>query len=140
MKYVRKNNKINENDSDAILVSYDLQAGTYRSSYYSSHTVSSFYKNAKVELTDKDFYNIKYEYVSNLLKDFQFNSILEAGTGEATSLVTLFKFLKKYNNEIKGYGFDISLSRIKVAKEFCLEQSISSSFFFCRYESYTTIR
>jgi len=55
------------------------------------------------------------------------DTLLEVGVGEATTLASVFNNLKFKN--IKLYGFDISWSRLFVAKKYLTEKNISANLF-----------
>lgn len=80
---------------------YTYQAGNY----------IDFYENNK-KLKEK--YSCEIARVINELGDFE--NIVEAGVGEATTLGNLIPNLK--NKDIVYYGFDISWSRIKYGRMF----------------------
>ena len=86
---------------EAIMLSYDLQAGSYS---------EAFDKNPDRK--------IQYcqELVEKMSKLGHFNSILNVGVGEATILGNFVSLLKDRPSEI--YGIDISWSRVYKAVEF----------------------
>lgn len=103
----RKNNSIED-----ILISYDFQAGSY----------------IKGVEQNPDF-NFKYtQYIADVIDSIgPVNSIMEAGVGEATTLTNVLlklKYMPKYN-----YGFDISWSRIKYAKEYSSQKNVKINLF-----------
>lgn len=105
--YLNKMDSKEENRLEDILISYDFQAGTYTKGYKSNPAI-------------KDSYCDHLAAIINEISEY--NSILEVGVGEATTLaVTLSKL-----NHIpeKSFGFDISWSRIKYAKKFVKELGI----------------
>ncbi len=53
-------------------------------------------------------------------------TLLEAGTGEATSLIPL---IKTFPHNINYMGFDISLSRIQTANKFCKKNNAAPQLF-----------
>ncbi len=91
---IRYMDKDSHNTKEAILVSYDFQAGSY---------ISAYYKNMeKYEAYTDEIANYIRQYVD-------ITSILEAGIGDGT---TFFSVIRKANLEkIAKYGFDISWSR-----------------------------
>ncbi len=90
-----------ENTIEDILISYDFQSGSYIKSYASRLEYMNNYCQALATIID-DFGDV--------------DSIMEVGVGEATTLKTLLDCL---SNKPKGqFGFDISWSRVKFAKEF----------------------
>ena len=90
------------NHKIAILLAYDLQAGTY---------VENLSKNP-------DFYKSWCKQLTNLINPiFQDGgSILEVGVGEATTLSGVLELLG--NKVSLALGFDISWSRLMVANEY----------------------
>ncbi len=109
MQYLKENSKNEPNDIEDILISYDFQSGSY---------IKGFSENPK----------IKNKYCSGLAKIIDkiddIESILEVGVGEATTLKTLLRHLKNVPNNI--FGFDISWSRLKFAKEFLKDFGINN--------------
>lgn len=92
------------NTVEDIMISYDFQTGTYINGYR-YHT---------------EFKNQYVRYLADIIDNLgEYKSILEVGVGEATTLGPLLTVLKK--QYIRYYGFDISWSRIKYAKEFLKE-------------------
>lgn len=91
------------------MISYDFQAGTY---------VDSYKKNPV----------LKEKFCSYLAKVIgglgQFSSLLEVGVGEGTTLGPLLLALKTKPD--MSYGFDISWSRIKCAKNFLNELKVDN--------------
>jgi len=99
LDYLREEQQTNRLEN--ILISYDLQSGTY---------IRNFEENPN------QYINYAKE-LSNKIKALGgFKTILEVGVGEATTLVNLLKHLDKKN--IKPYGFDLSWSRLRYAKQF----------------------
>lgn len=102
IEFLNKNQSSNLNALGSILISYDLQSGSY----------IDYYNNNK---TQKEGYT---KAIANHLNNLgTFNNLLEAGVGEATTLATLIKYLDHKPDRI--FGFDLSWSRIKYAREFC---------------------
>ncbi len=100
--FLNKYSNDSTNHKIAILLAYDLQAGTY---------VENFNKNL-------DFYKSWCKQLSNLIDPILQNgdSILEVGVGEATTLSGILELLG--NKVSLAFGFDISWSRLKVANEY----------------------
>ncbi len=107
--YLKKVDNSKENSLEDILISYDFQAGAYTRGY-------------KNNPENKDLY---CGYLAEVINDLsEYNSILEVGVGEATTLaVTLSKLNHLPEN---SYGFDISWSRIKYAKKFINELGVKN--------------
>lgn len=102
-----------KNSTEAVLISYDLQAGSY----------------VKI---DQQSPEIKEKYTTALSKTIQglgyFDSILEVGVGEATTLANLISKLPRQIKQI--LGFDISWSRVKYAQRYCKEKKIHNPLLF----------
>ncbi len=113
-KYIQENENSFSNSlitsSDAIALSYDLQAGSY---------IRSFYKNYE-NLSKRIDYIINHIEQLNLLNNLKENSenisICDFGTGEATNYSLLINFLLQKGFNLLPYGMDISLSRLTIAK------------------------
>jgi len=90
---------VKHNTREIIEISYDLQAGSY---------IAAMEKGAMAK--HKKEYS--REIARTILALCKPASVLEAGVGEAT---TLSGVLENMGNEICGYGFDLSWSRIAYA-------------------------
>jgi ubiquinone/menaquinone biosynthesis C-methylase UbiE len=89
------------NTPEDILISYDLQAGSY---------IKGFSKNSA-------FYQKYCKYLAEIIDNTgECNSIIEIGVGEATTLNMVISNMRKKPSDI--LGFDLSWSRLKFAKEF----------------------
>jgi SAM-dependent methyltransferase len=108
IQYLRDLEKRDYNTIEDILISYDFQAGSYIKEYYKT---PHFTKKYCASLA------------STINSLGQFNSIIEVGIGEATTLRFILKALTKLPGNI--FGFDISWSRIKFAREFLNEDHIN---------------
>lgn len=121
MEYLRNNQNLDFNDEGIIKCSYDLQAGSYIQGYKnrSNKQVNIRYKANNYELQVMDsleYDNLWYQSAANILDSLSYSSILDAGTGEAT---TLHGIMTKVNNlPHRIIGVDISLSRILYANDF----------------------
>lgn len=96
-----------------ILISYDFQAGSYIEGYKRNPILKERYSHSLAQV------------IEGL---GEYSSILEAGVGEATTLGTLLKALKRKPE--KCYGFDISWSRVKYARSFLRELNINNHLLF----------
>lgn len=97
------------NSIEDILISYDFQAGSY---------IQGFAKNP-------DYINNYCKALASQIDNLgNFDSILEVGVGEATTLNTLIKNLKNKPSNI--LGFDISWSRLKFAKELLTDFNLNN--------------
>ncbi|WP_434511452.1 methyltransferase domain-containing protein [Desulfitobacterium sp. AusDCA] len=109
IKYLRELGDGSVNSAEDVMISYDFQAGSYIKGYKE----------------DPDFKQEYCNYLAEVLENLcEFNSLLEVGVGEATTLAPLLAALK--NRPKMNYGFDISWSRIKYAKRFLEELNISN--------------
>ena len=117
MEYLRKEDGITQNTAEHIMLSYDFQAGTYTKSYYANPDEKRRFLQRLTDII-----------VSKRIS----GSLLEAGTGEGTSLVPLLQSLEQGGKSAfhEIYAFDISWSRIKAAKKFGHEQGIDNIQFF----------
>lgn len=107
--YLKSINNEEKTSLEDILISYDFQAGTYTKAY----------KN------DPRSKNEYCYYLAKIINDLgEYNSILEAGVGEATTLAVTLSQLAKQPE--KSYGFDISWSRIKYANKLTQEMNLKN--------------
>lgn len=100
MEYFRNQDNTDQNSTEAILISYDFQAGSY---------IQYAQKNA-------EFIDQYTGAVADILEPIMGDSLLEVGVGEATTLNNILLRLK--NKPQKAYGFDLAWSRIKHAQEY----------------------
>tara|TARA_B100000965_G_scaffold400592_1_gene422771 strand:+ start:196 stop:1104 length:909 start_codon:yes stop_codon:yes gene_type:complete len=105
---------LSENYSDVLTkneitqLSYDIQAGAY----------------TKKALQNPKFESERGQAFAKVLNEIgDFDSILEAGVGEATSMIAMLKELTQKPENIKG--FDISVSRIMYGKNFIKDKTSS---------------
>lgn len=101
IQYLRSINDSKSNSIEDIMISYDFQAGSY---------IKNYVENKE--------YILKYSSsIVNVLKNLgHFDSIMEAGVGESTTLGTVLQLLS--DPTLKKYGFDLSFSRVKFGKAF----------------------
>lgn len=109
IQYLKKISKNESNNIEDILISYDFQSGSYIKSFSENQEIKNKYCNGLAKIIDK---------IDGV------ESILEVGVGEATTLNTLLKNLKNLPDNI--FGFDISWSRLKFAKEFLKDFGINN--------------
>lgn len=113
IRYLKSINSNELNTIEDILISYDFQSGSY---------IKGFSNNP--EFKDK--------YCTSLAKIIDdlgnFDSIIEVGVGEATTLNNLIRKLTKIPTDI--LGFDISWSRLKFAKEFLADFELKNIILF----------
>jgi ubiquinone/menaquinone biosynthesis C-methylase UbiE len=105
INFLKSSTDESQNSLEDILISYDFQAGSY----------TDIYKTAFKEMND-----YSRSIAAEINKLGNFDSILEVGIGEGTTLGPLIKNLEKKPNNI--LGFDISWSRIKYANNFLTTQ------------------
>lgn len=109
-QFLKKLDNSNENTKEDILISYDIQAGLYTD-------------RADINRETRDAY---CQNLANVLSSLgTFNSLLEIGVGEASTLGNLLLVLESIPKNI--YGIDISWSRIKYANTFINELNLSFS-------------
>jgi ubiquinone/menaquinone biosynthesis C-methylase UbiE len=91
----------NRNDPESIMISYDFQAGSY----------------TKLAEVNKCYLQNYTKALSDVIQDLgSIKSIMEVGVGEATVMIPLIDHLDPHNRLIK-FGFDISWSRVRYAKD-----------------------
>jgi ubiquinone/menaquinone biosynthesis C-methylase UbiE/uncharacterized protein YbaR (Trm112 family) len=95
-----KGNKNSGNTLEDILISYDFQAGSYIQEFYSNQSYIQQYTSGIAQVINKLG---------------EFDSIAEAGVGEATTFAAV---INKLSRKVKGFGFDLSWSRINYAYNF----------------------
>lgn len=113
MARLRAMSGLSGNTPEAILVSYDLQAGSY----------------ARM-LEDERVRAIKEAFGANLaevVESLPHASVLEAGVGEATTLGAMIPKLRTAPERIAG--FDISWSRLSVAVRHAEAKGVAARFF-----------
>jgi uncharacterized protein YbaR (Trm112 family) len=98
---LRESSGSSTNDQPAILIAYDLQAGSYI-----KHVENP---------ANFDVLNRYYDAIAEVLVKLKPTCLLEAGVGEATTLQAIHRRLGGAAN-LQCYGFDLSWSRIHVAK------------------------
>lgn len=101
------------NTLDATLISYELQSGTY---------ISEFKEN---KLLYESWWSQLHDIIKDSIKDF--DSIMEVGVGEATTLFGILNLIKK--QDLISFGFDISWSRLYFANKILKENGHQSNLF-----------
>lgn len=113
MALLRREAGVDQNMEHTIEVSYDLQAGSY---------VAAMSVPRMVEH--------KQNYTSELAAQIRAlchpTYVLEAAIGEATTLSGVMKHLSLTN--ILAFGFDLSWSRLYVAKKWLIEEGIADTY------------
>jgi SAM-dependent methyltransferase len=104
-RWIQAREGADRNSITAILYSYDMQAGSYIDQLQDPSA------RALKERLGQD--------LAALLDELAPESILEAGTGEATSLVPVLQQMKRRPDRV--LGFDISLSRLLYARKYLVE-------------------
>ena len=131
MKYFREQGECQDGNSmDAVLCAYDYQAGDYTRNYYSEKLVKDTYvwkekeeeAYKKVDLTSGEFTRFAAKSIAKEMKALEFNSILEVGIGEATTICDILLDLPDKKNV---YGIELSLSRLYYAREFVEQKKVS---------------
>jgi predicted O-methyltransferase YrrM len=107
IEWINSREGAQHNSATAILYAYDAQAGSY---------VKLLDDPGIRELKDKIG-----RYLATIVDGFAPDSILEAGIGEATSLVPMLRHLRMKPAHI--LGFDLSLSRLLFARRHFAEHS-----------------
>ena len=105
IQYLKRCHKTQNNTNEIVKISYDFQSGSY-------------IRN----VLDNPEYNEKYTgAISKVINELgiDFNFILEAGVGEATTLANVIPKLKHKPKKI--YGFDIAWSRVRHAVKYMKE-------------------
>ncbi len=107
IEWINAREALGRNSPSAILYSYDAQAGSY---------TRQLEDPGVRELKDK-----LGRYLAAILDELMPTSLLDAGTGEATSLVPILRHLKKQPAHV--LGFDLSLSRLLCARKHLAENA-----------------
>lgn len=111
--YIRRQDGAAAGDSTAVLYSYDLQAGTYTEALNNPDYVAFKIRRARI--------------VAELVDAVSPESVLDVGTGEATSLLPLLQHLSKPPTDT--LAFDISLSRVLYARKHLVKHGFSARLF-----------
>ncbi|MFC6334894.1 methyltransferase domain-containing protein [Paenibacillus septentrionalis] len=109
-EYLKGLENRNYNTLEDILISYDFQAGTYLQSYKKNPIPKH---NQLIEVL-----RIMNEELVPC------NSLLEAGIGDGTSFINILNGLKYKPKQ--ALGFDLSWSRVKVAKDFIQSEVVNA--------------
>lgn len=115
--YMRRGENRRVNTEHIIEVAYDLQAGSYI---------------AAMKDADAAEFNQKYasELASTVLKYCNPASICEAGVGEGTTLGSVLASFLMEQVDVEAFGFDISWSRIALARQWLQERGIANATLF----------
>ena len=110
IQYLKSLDNSEKNSLEDILISYDFQAGIYT-------------QRAEINREVREIY---CQNLANVLEGLgNFDSLLEVGVGEASTLGNLLLYLKKQPKHL--FGFDLSWSRIKYAFRFLETLNIETS-------------
>ena len=100
-EFLKYNSKVEK--SELIKIIYELQTGSYLKMYNKNKLSKKLYA--------KDLFFYMKPYLKNSI------SIMEAGIGEGTTTYELSKIIEKNFKKIRFLGFDLSLSRLLIAKK-----------------------
>jgi len=100
MARLREQAGIGFNSDDAVLVAYDLQSGSYRRGLEDPATAAVVERYA--------------DGIARELGALDFETLLDAGVGEATTLVPVLQRLA--SRRVRAAGFDVSWSRVAHAR------------------------
>jgi ubiquinone/menaquinone biosynthesis C-methylase UbiE/uncharacterized protein YbaR (Trm112 family) len=109
IQYLKGLEKRKFNTIEDILISYDFQAGSYIKQYITSPEYGKKYCQSLAAVINK---------LGN------FDSVLEAGVGEATTLGVMVSSLSRLPKNI--LGFDLSWSRVNFAKSFVADRGLEN--------------
>ncbi|AWI03679.1 methyltransferase domain-containing protein [Clostridium drakei] len=111
ISYLKKIDGAKNNSIEDILISYDFQSGSYDEEYSKDPILN-------------DKYKLYCSYISNIIYSLgEYDSLLEVGVGDGTTLGNVLILLKKMPQ--RCYGFDLSWSRIKYARNFLKKLKIN---------------
>ena len=114
INYLNRATKSNNNSSETIMVSYDFQSGSYIKQIEKDHDYINKYTRAIEVVIDS--LGVKYQ------------SIVEVGVGDATTLVNLVPKLK--NKPRRIFGFDLAWSRVRYAIWYAKKKGLNNAFLF----------
>ena len=109
--FLREEKGLEFNSKEIIEVAYDLQAGSYIAAV----------EKSSIGKQRQDFAKEVASLIMSLCRP---ENILEAGIGEA---VTFAEVLKNLPDDIAGYGFDLSWSRIAYAQSYLKEKRVANT-------------
>jgi SAM-dependent methyltransferase len=125
MEYLRKTSGEEVNTPEAIMISYDFQAGSYNEfALHEGKKETEEFCDASVKILNKYIHKLLEERTS----DQKSYTLLEAGVGEGTTLGGMWDGLDKKPECV--YGFDISWSRIKEGNGYLDKKGVSNRFLF----------
>ena len=109
IEYLEKEKGHDLSLEDKITLSYDVQAGSYTKDYYDSELIRNTYDESGKK-------------IAGLIEEISPDTVLDAGTGEATILANVIPNCTKKNIEFAA--FDISISRLLYAKSFLQDKKV----------------
>ncbi len=112
LAHLREARKLDVNDERAVMVAYDLQAGSYVARLESDPAVAEQHRASATAF-------------ARLFDDLGVVSLLDAGTGEATMLASILGQMRQPPADI--HGFDISFSRLLVGQRWLSRQGFVSA-------------
>lgn len=111
MNFLRKQDSKDRNSVEDIMIAYDFQAGSYIAAYERD---ASYLERYSREL-------------AGVLRGLgPFDSVLEAGVGEATTLTVL---AKQFAQRAAWHGFDVSWSRVRLGRDFARKHRVGADLF-----------
>lgn len=114
IQYLKRYHKAQKNTNEIVKISYDFQSGSYIRNVLENPAYNEKYTKAISKVINK--LGIEYDF------------ILEAGVGEATTLTNVIPKLKCKPKKI--YGFDLAWSRVRYAVKYMKEKDITNKFLF----------
>lgn len=70
MQYLRDKTNSKENNSAAILTSYDMQAGSYVKNFEENKIGTYYHNGNKEELSAKEFQKIKFDFIRQKFNEY----------------------------------------------------------------------
>lgn len=116
IQYLKGGDISKKTTDEMVMVSYDLQNGSYIQNVKNSPEFNEKYTRAIAKIINE--------------LDIKYDSILEVGVGEATTLANLIPKLKIEPKRI--YGFDLAWSRVRYAVEYMKKRGMKHIFFHSR--------
>lgn len=109
MSFFRDLQQTEKNTLEAILISYDLQAGSY----------------IKI-VEEKKAYSKNYtQAIAHIIGSLDGATVMEVGVGEATTLCNVIEKLPN-TADYQFFGFDLSWSRVRFAKQYAESKNITN--------------
>lgn len=124
-EYFRSAYNLEYNTTSSILVSYDLQSGSYENTIINNITGNYYFNGKKIQMGAYDAQKCISKYIAKEINSFEYESVLEAGVGECSTSAFLIPELKS-----NFMGFDISASRIMIGNNVLNKNNITNSSLF----------